>query len=260
MRVFRTFQPVAEEQIFVQRVAALGCRASSVEERNGWLLRANSGWTGRANSALPLLSASVSEQSLETVREFYETRNLPVKMQIPLPACGALDEELDRRGFFVSGPTHVLTTHVRDVLGNQTTAGPSGSAKVEISAVSGEEWLEACENWARELDNIGRGLIRRHPRAGFASIRSDEGRVISVGRVVVDRGWAGLSTRAVHPEHRRRGLATTLLLARLRWASVKHGASRAYLQVEKHNVASLALCRKAGFVHHHDYHYRTLRA
>ncbi len=134
------FQPVAEEQIFVQRVAALSWRASSVEERNGWLLR--------ANSALPLLSDPVSEQSLEKVWEFYETRNLPVKMQIPFPACGALDEELDRRSFFVSGPTHVLTAHVRDVLGNQTTAGSAGSAKVDVSAVPGEEWLEVCENWA----------------------------------------------------------------------------------------------------------------
>ncbi len=84
--------------------------------------------------------------------------------------------------------------------------------------------------------------------------------MISVGRVVVDRGWAGLSMAAVHPEYRRQGLATTLLLARLRWANTRYNANRAYLQIEKHNTASLNLCRKVGFIHHHDYHYRTWKA
>ena len=106
----------------------------------------------------------------------------------------------------------------------------------------------------------GGDLIKRHPRAGFASIRSDEGHVISVGRVVIDEGWAGLSTAAVHPEHRRQGLATALLLARLRWANSRYNATQAYLQVERHNTASLTLSRKVGFVHHHDYHYRTRKA
>ena len=254
------FRPTTEEQLFVQRVAAFGWRASSVEERNGWLLRANSGWTGRANSALPLLSTPVLEEVLEIVREFYESRSLPVKVQIPLPACGALDKELDYRGFSVSGPTHVLTARLQDVLDNQTDTGSAGSIEVDISVVPNEEWLEACESWARRLGDIGRDLIKRHHRAGFASIRSDEGHVISVGRVVIDEGWAGLSTAAVHPEHRRQGLATALLLARLRWANSRYNAAQAYLQAEKHNTASLTLSRKVGFVHHHDYHYRTRKA
>src|SRR4051794_39097267 len=38
----------------VQRVAALGWRALELESLGDWLLRAGGGFTGRANSALPL--------------------------------------------------------------------------------------------------------------------------------------------------------------------------------------------------------------
>lgn len=251
-----TAQPTAEEQLLVQRIAALGWRSETVEKHDAWLLRAHSGWTGRANSALPLTAQPkmASEPSLEIVREFFGRQRLPVKIQVPLPACSVLDEHLARGGLTASDPTHVLTARIEDVLDDGTD---TNSVEVEISTAPDKEWFAACERWARELGDVGRNLVSRHHRVGFASVRSIEGDIISTGRVAVDKGWAGLSTSAVHPEHRRRGIATAMLRARLHWAQAEHGATHAYLQVEKHNAASLDLCRKAGFVHHHDYHYRT---
>ena len=246
----------AEEQLFVQRVAALGWRAETVQENDYWLLRANRGWTGRANSALPLTYA-VPEKSLVSINEFFVRRSLPTKVQVPLPACAALDEYLEKRGFIASNPTHVLTARIEEILDD---VADKVSERVEISASPDEMWLTACESWNRELGRVGKDLLQRHPRVGFASIRDDDGEMVAVGRVVVDGEWAGLSTAAVHPGHRRLGLATTLLRARLRWASIRHDATHAYLQVEKHNLVSLALCRKTGFARHHDYHYRTRQA
>lgn len=128
-------------------------------------------------------------------------------------------------------------------------------ARVEVSRRPDAAWLAACGDWGRDLGGFGGELLRRHPRVGFASARSG-GKIVAVGRVVVDGGWAGLSTAAVRPDHRRRGLATALIRARLRWANREHGATRAYAQVEVHNAASLAVCRRVGFRPHHDYHYR----
>lgn len=245
------------DPLLLQRIAARGWRAESSCETGGWLLRANRGWTGRANSALPLSprpggeAGGTLEDALSPVRDFFSRHGLPMRVQVPLPACRSLDEELGRRGFVVTGPTRVLVANV--AADGRSDAAPWD---VEISGRPDDEWLAACERWGRSLGGFGGELLGRHPRAGFAAVRGDGGRMVAIGRVVVDDGWAGLSTAAVRPDHRRRGLATTLARARLRWARSEHGAARAYTQVEKDNTPSLAVCRKVGFVPHHDYHYR----
>nr|WP_223268373.1 GNAT family N-acetyltransferase [Streptosporangium nondiastaticum] len=76
-----------------------------------------------------------------------------------------------------------------------------------------------------------------------------------MGRCVIDGRWAGFSAVAVHPDHRRRGLATQVM-ARLAEQALSEGASAAYLQVETDNGAAAALYDELGFTTHHAYHYR----
>jgi ribosomal protein S18 acetylase RimI-like enzyme len=60
----------------------------------------------------------------------------------------------------------------------------------------------------------------------------------------------------VAPEHRRQGLAATVMDALHRWGRTQ-GAARAYLQVSSDNAPALALYARLGYHHHHDYRYRT---
>jgi RimJ/RimL family protein N-acetyltransferase len=53
---------------------------------------------------------------------------------------------------------------------------------------------------------------------------------------------------AVHPEHRRRGIAFQLMLATLDFIR-RQGAAEAILQVDDDNVAALELYRRLGFTH-----------
>lgn len=206
---------------------------------------------------MPVGADEETIESLEAVRAFYFRRELPAMAQLPLPACAALDEKLADIGFEAMRPTFVLTACIEDVLGGRSGEVPR--MEVEVRTTPNKDWLEAYEAWGGSLGEVGEAVILRHPRVGFASIRDAKNEVVAVGRVAADNGWAGLSTAAVHPKHRRRGLATALIHARLRWAAENHDARHAYSQVERRNEASLSMCREAGFSFHHEYHYRIER-
>ena len=60
------------------------------------------------------------------------------------------------------------------------------------------------------------------------------------------------------PGSRRRGHARAIVHALARWAAA-HGCTHAMLQVESTNEPARSLYAAAGFVPHHDYHYRILR-
>jgi [ribosomal protein S18]-alanine N-acetyltransferase len=70
--------------------------------------------------------------------------------------------------------------------------------------------------------------------------------VIAFGGVQVQVGEAHITTLAVDPAHRRRKLATRLLVALLRDARAR-GASAATLEVRRHNSAAQRLYATFGF-------------
>jgi ribosomal-protein-alanine N-acetyltransferase len=70
--------------------------------------------------------------------------------------------------------------------------------------------------------------------------------VVAFGGVQVHVGEAHITTLAVDPAHRRRKLATRLLVALLRDARAR-GASAATLEVRRHNIAAQRLYATFGF-------------
>jgi N-acetylglutamate synthase len=74
------------------------------------------------------------------------------------------------------------------------------------------------------------------------------------GRAALDDDWVGLHTVEVHPEHRRLGLATQVIVELLDWGA-SLGATTAWLHVETHNAGGLALYEGLGFRTHHTARY-----
>src|SRR6185437_12766765 len=83
-------KPVAasrREVLELERISRRGWRAAEQAELDGWLLFADRGWTGRANSVLPLRSpARPLPELLDAARRYYAARGLPLQIQLPLPA------------------------------------------------------------------------------------------------------------------------------------------------------------------------------
>jgi N-acetylglutamate synthase len=238
----------------LEEVAALGWPAPETRWLGRWLLRAAAGWTGRANSVLPLGDPGCpAEQALAEVLDWYAARGLPGRMVIPTPAREALDGALAERGWTAYNPTRVLTADLEVSL--RTLPRRTDLPPVQVEPAPAEDWLAAYHyRGGSHLPPVARSILTGAADPGFAVVRSG-GAAVAIARASVDRGWVGVTAVEVDPRHRRRGLATQIMRGVLEWAAGR-GASEAYLQVGEENSAALALYDRLGFGPHHRYHYR----
>jgi N-acetylglutamate synthase len=256
----RIAPPSTAEELALEDVVARGWRAAETEQLGGWLLRASAGFTGRANSILPLGRPDVPlDDALARARDWYAARGLPAQFQVPVEARRLLDAELGERGWVASPPVEVLAARLDQLLAQ----APADRPEVVIADRPDDAWL------ARYRDGGGtaaaaRGILTRHERVAFAGIRRDA-ELVAIGRATLDqdstpaeRGgelWLGITAVEVAPNDRRRGLAGAIMRALWRWGAGQ-GATRSHLEVSADNSAALELYRTLGYWQHHVYHYR----
>jgi ribosomal protein S18 acetylase RimI-like enzyme len=240
--------PSTRDELGLEAVVAQGWRPAESGRLGGWLLRANGGFTGRANSVLPLAAPGVPlDTALEDVGQWYAERGLPARFQVPVEARRLLDAALGERGWAPSVDVHVMCARL-DLLPGEAPAS------VQVDVTPDDEWF------ARYRDGMGasadaRALLLRHDRVGFAALR-EGGEVLAVGRGTVDDGWLGVTAVEVRPDTRRRGHARAVMAALWRWGE-RQGAVRTHLQVSTDNAPAVSLYRDLGYWVHHDYRYRT---
>lgn len=238
-------QPDARPDVIARHAAAAFPPAEAVE-RDGWLLRATPGLPrGRLNSALPL----APRPPLASALAFYAQRGLAAQVQATSthPELGA---QLDALGWGARWPTSVL---VRDL-----ARRPVPAADAVLLDAPTPRWLAA---WARaegreEADvEAHRALVlSRLPQpTTFALAGADA--AVGIGVAHGTGGLAGLFCVAVDPARRRAGLGTRLVQALLGWAA-GHGATTAYLEVERRNAPAQALYARLGFSEAYGYVHR----
>ncbi|MER5883484.1 GNAT family N-acetyltransferase [Streptomyces sp. NPDC001941] len=220
-----------------------------------WTLRAASGFTRRANSALPLGDPGTDlDDALAAVDRWYAARGLPGYVQASTGAEGtqeALCAALEERGW------------TREVSAEVRVAGlaPVGDLDADVSGVVLER--EPGDGWLRRYNRAGgepgphvRAVLTAGASVWFARVADGD----AIGRLVVDGRWASFAAVEVDPGLRRRGLAKAVMAALARRA-LDEGASAAWLQVETDNDAARGLYEAMGFaVHHRYHHFRSPRA
>ncbi|WP_073964123.1 GNAT family N-acetyltransferase [Streptomyces sp. CB02460] len=235
------------------RVTARAWQPVESEPLGDWLLRASAGFTRRANSVLPLGDPGVPlGEALGRVRAWYADRGLPAYVQTATGAEGAQEElcaALEEHGW-----RREVTAEVRIA-----ALAPVGDLPAEVSRVRLERTADAA--WLARYQRVGTpgpevtSVLHSGPSVWFATVPGEDGEApAAIGRCVVDGRWAGFMAVEVAPEHRRRGLATTVMTALARQA-VDEGASAAWLQVEADNEGARALYDGMGFATHHRYHH-----
>jgi GNAT superfamily N-acetyltransferase len=246
--VARLVPPATADELALESVAARGLRPVDEQRLGDWILRANGGFTHRANSVLPLGRPDRPlDEALAFVHDWYAERGLPVQIHLPTEARRLLDAELAERGWPADQLTQVLVARL-DMLGAGVVDAP-----VEIEPTPDDGWL-ALYRGGGGLEEPARSLLSRHDTVGFASLHIDS-RTVAVGRGAVDDGWLGVMAVEVEPQHRRQGLAAAVMAALWQWGA-ERGAQRSYLQVSADNVPAIALYEKLGYWIHHEYHYR----
>jgi N-acetylglutamate synthase len=258
----------------LERAAAAHWQAADTGRLGEWLLRADGGFTGRANSALPLGDPGLPlAGAVDEVGAWYRARGLPPMIVIPGPLGAAapdgglagdpLDALLAARGWRVR-PAPVVVVMAADAGragGTGRSAGgrpgpevPGAAWAVTFAAHPDEAWLARYHFRGAELPAGAVRLLLSAPWQAFASLAVD-GETAAVGRVSVAAGWAGITAVDVDPRYRRRGLGTMMTRA-LAAEAARQGVRRIFLQVEEDNLPARALYARCGFAAVHRYHYR----
>jgi GNAT superfamily N-acetyltransferase len=245
----------------LERVAAAHWRGTEQERLGQWLLRAADGFTGRANSALPLGDPGAPlDEALDYVSGWYRARGLPAMIAVPLPlplpddgSAPGLDAELADRGWAVRpGPAFVM---VADLPLAAAGSGLPAGGVVAADASPDEAWLARYHyRGADTQPPVMRDVLTSATDQAFISIRAESG-VLAIARLSIAEGWAGLTAVEVDPGRRRAGLGRAITEAACAEA-VGRGARRVFLQVEVGNAGARALYERSGFRYSHRYHYR----
>ncbi len=245
----------------LEAVAARGWRGTETEPLGGWLLRAAGGFTGRANSALPLGDPGLPVgPAITRVEDWYAARGLSPRFLLPLPDARAVDDELAARGWLLGDVVRVLVAPVAGLAAGGVADRAAGRPAVRLDDRPDDAWVAAYHYRGGVLPPRAREVIEHGDTLAFASVRDGDGRVLAIARGSVDAaadgvGWLGVTAVEVDPPARRQGLGGVILRGLAGWAQ-ERGAGCCYLQVAADNAAALALYAGAGFAEHHTYQYR----
>lgn len=238
-------RPVDVEQLFL--TTALGRPAVETRYVGQWLLRASSGWTGRANSLLPAGDPGMSlSDALKLAEDFYAERGLPALALVRLDSPEA--NELQEQGWKDARPwqADVLVMHTSLDLVN---AAPE--YEVTVTPQPDAAWYETA--FEGPVPGPAPEVMEGAPRAAFASVSLD-GRVVAVGRGSMTGHWLGVDAVRVDPQYRRRGLATAVLQGLTRWAGPL-GGRRSYLEVVEDNIPAMTTYTSLGYAEAYRYRY-----
>jgi len=229
----------------------------------GWLLRSGAGFTGRANSVLPLGNPGLSlSEAVDYCERWNGQRGLRPLFALFGPEGFAVDDdplgrELRARSYEPFNETFVMTAASRAL--PPESPHPSG-ARVRLEPAPSPQWWNAWAaqsgGWMRPTEASGaaaRAVLTGSPEQLFASLEVD-GAVIGLARVAFALGWAGVFALHVAPDARRGGVAGQLMGA-LADAARTRGIASMYLQVLQTSSPARGLYETIGFSTHHEYRY-----
>lgn len=232
----------------LERAAARHWQAPDIQPLGDWLLRAAEGFTGRANSALPLGDPGLPlPEAVTAVEEWYRRRDLRPMIVLPQGAAPAPLEDLLAERAWVPrpGPAFVMTADVADI--------PASPADVHLAPEPDAAFLGLYRYRGQDLPPIARTLMMSAPWQAFGTI-SRNGRTVACGRISVAGDLGVLTAVEVDTACRRQGLGAAVTSG-LAAAAAARGARRILLQVETGNAPARALYQRCGFCDSHRYEY-----
>jgi ribosomal protein S18 acetylase RimI-like enzyme len=249
-------RPPAAEIIALELAANEAWPAPDQDRLGDWPLRASGGWTGRGNTALAVGDPGRPlDEAIGAVRDWYAARGLPPKINVPMPLAAPVNATLDRQGWHTNPPTLVQAAPLAGLLA--ATAPRPGLPAVRLSGTPSRAWLDVVAGRKGALPDAAIHLLTAVREVRFAELYAD-GALLAIARGTVTGAgrYFGIFLVEVVPEARRRGLARHVIGALAGWAG-QLGATTAFLQVEEHNTAAVALYERLGFTTHHRYLTRT---
>lgn len=255
----------AHERVSVadlQRVMAAGWVAVEQHGLGEWLLRASSGFTGRASSVLPVGDPSLPlDAAIDYCERWYTERGARPLFQ--LPGEHGFDVEqtevgaaLLERGYAVgAGRPEWQRVLVMTGLAARVPPLTTESVAVTAEATLSPEWLMAYGQQREVVPGATEAVLTGSAGQLFLSVRDEATRrLVGIARMAIHPGWAGVFGLWVHPDHRRSGIATAMTSA-MALVAGQNAMPAIYAQVTADNSGARAMYESFGFGAHHDYTY-----
>ncbi|MFX0026212.1 MAG: GNAT family N-acetyltransferase [Candidatus Hermodarchaeota archaeon] len=227
---------------------------------NGWILRFNEGVTSRANSVIPLNyygNKTTIHKDIEITESAYQNYNLPtIFMMHDFYKPSYLKNKLIENGYKEFDFTIGMGNHIKDILSLKVN-------KTIVYSFYNERTLEIsdflAENSARPEDQqiIIKEITQRIkiPKKCFIIAKIQDEIIGTLMGVLDQNGILYLADMVVDPNHRRKGIAISLLYkAIIEWALPKN-VNFVWLQVEIVNKNAIDLYKKLGLKELYHYHY-----
>jgi ribosomal protein S18 acetylase RimI-like enzyme len=243
--------PLTLRVLELDQICNLTWPATENLENSGWLMRAASGVTNRANSVLPLVAnleggpLTDFAEKLAVAQEFYQKRNLPTIFQLALPTWQVLYEKLCSIGAIEKIRANTM---VADLNATKQII-PAGFEIVQSDQFS-NDWLSVQPTPGIEKELVGCA-------ATYLTVVKN-GQTIAACRIALANGWSSITRVYVHQDFRGLGLGKAIMAAALE-ASFEQGATKAVLQVEASNAIAIGIYESLGFNFHNEYTYLELK-
>ena len=237
----------------LQRLSTLSWQPLETARLGGWRLRAGAGFTGRANSVLPLGDPGLPlDEAISFALDWYGARGIQPRFQLPQPLTAALSDDLVVRGWSAVDVTDVMVSDVEPALALAGALRDDMPA-VGLADVPSEGWLSQYHYRGGTLPAAAMRILAHHAGATFASV-VEGGSTVAIARATVDDRWLCVQAVEVDKAARRRGLGRHVMRGVLEWGLTR-GARHVQLQVMADNAPAHALYERLGFAPHHRYHY-----
>ena len=234
---------------------------------DGWLLRFSYFYTHRTNSVEQIGNSElpVSEKILYCEEE-YRKWGTPAIFKITPLQDPAFEKMLEERGYHTEHRTDVMIRNLpaADALpapqdaGREQTDNGTG-LPLTVSRFIPDSWIEGLFALKHTTNVMHRQVVpsmyRAIPRQTICVWAQAEGRIAATGLGILDRGYAGVYAINVHPDFRRKHLASRIV-QRILLEAGKNGAEKAYLQVVHDNLPAIELYRSLGFSKIYEYSFR----
>lgn len=239
----------------IERLELLGFNAWPAlrsEDRDGWVLRFNDGFTKRANSANAVRPARhPTDRLIDEVEAAYRARGLRPTFRLTPLASADIDSLLARRGYTLLDPSLVQIARLDAI---PATSDPAVVIEPEAGAAWLAGYVAVSALGPASAATLAAMLARIPQPVGFARLAVD-GIDLAFGFAALEGDHVGLFDIVTAPAARRRGLGLRLVRSLLGWAT-RQGATHAYLQVVEANAAARRLYGHLGFETAYAYHYR----
>jgi ribosomal protein S18 acetylase RimI-like enzyme len=227
---------------------------------NGWILRFNDGITSRANSVFPIRYTGTQKtltEDIKMVETAYKAHNLPVLYTMhEFHEPKNLKEELLSRAYQPVAQTNALGIRINEIestpINNDFEYLLFNSRVDEIS-----DFLSKYSRWNFEDQKIIQRINERIiiPIKCYMLTKYQNEIIGTLLAVLVPQGYVYIGDVLVHPDYRRKGIASSMFNYLVREWVVHNSVKTIWLQVEADNLNANKLYTKLGMKKIYNYYY-----